>query len=110
MGHFEPQVNSIFQLIASGKRVSEGNEKGTNHTGDDLSLLAETEGFEPSIQFPIYTLSRRAPSTTRTSLQFMRQQIYITQRRLNKLIALAVVTLATSATSIFFNSANFRAT
>ena len=30
---------------------------------------AETEGFEPSIQFPVYTLSRRAPSTTRTSLQ-----------------------------------------
>ena len=27
------------------------------------------EGFEPSIGFPLYTLSRRAPSTTRTSLQ-----------------------------------------
>ena len=31
-------------------------------------VKAETEGFEPSIQFPVYTLSRRAPSTTRTSL------------------------------------------
>ncbi len=31
--------------------------------------LAESEGFEPSIQFPIYTLSRRAPSTTRTTLR-----------------------------------------
>ena len=30
---------------------------------------AETEGFEPSIPFRIYTLSRRAPSTTRTNLQ-----------------------------------------
>src|SRR5690349_23762912 len=32
-------------------------------------LLAETEGFEPSIRFPVYTLSRRASSTTRASLQ-----------------------------------------
>ena len=31
--------------------------------------LAEREGFEPSIQFPVYTLSRRAPSATRTPLQ-----------------------------------------
>ena len=32
---------------------------------------AESEGFEPSIQFPIYTLSKRAPSATRTTLQFI---------------------------------------
>ena len=31
--------------------------------------LAEREGFEPSIRFPIYTLSKRAPSTTRPPLQ-----------------------------------------
>ena len=30
---------------------------------------AESEGFEPSIPFRVYTLSRRAPSTTRTTLQ-----------------------------------------
>ena len=30
---------------------------------------AETEGFEPSIRFPVYTLSRRASSTARASLQ-----------------------------------------
>ncbi len=33
---------------------------------------AETKGFEPLIRFPVYTLSRRAPSTTRTSLLFER--------------------------------------
>src|ERR687898_202992 len=32
-------------------------------------MLAEGEGFEPSIRFPVYTLSRRAPSTTRPPLQ-----------------------------------------
>jgi hypothetical protein len=30
--------------------------------------FAERKGFEPSIRFPVYTLSRRAPSTTRTPL------------------------------------------
>ena len=34
------------------------------------SLAAESEGFEPSIPLLIYTLSRRAPSTTRTTLLF----------------------------------------
>ena len=33
-------------------------------------LLAETEGFEPSIQLPVYKLSRLARSTTLTSLLF----------------------------------------
>jgi hypothetical protein len=31
--------------------------------------LAEREGFEPSRRFPAYTLSRRAPSTTRPPLR-----------------------------------------
>src|ERR1044071_8523646 len=30
--------------------------------------LAEGAGFEPAIRFPVYTLSRRAPSTTRPPL------------------------------------------
>src|SRR5215217_3494869 len=30
--------------------------------------MAEGEGFEPSIRFPVYTLSRRAPSATRPPL------------------------------------------
>ena len=37
-----------------------------------LFYLAEREGFEPSIELPLYTLSRRAPSTTRTSLRVFR--------------------------------------
>ena len=31
--------------------------------------LAERAGFEPAIRFPVYTLSRRAPSTTRPPLR-----------------------------------------
>ena len=30
--------------------------------------VAEGEGFEPSIRFPAYTLSKRAPSATRPPL------------------------------------------
>jgi hypothetical protein len=39
-------------------------------TSAGFSFLAESKRFELLIQFPIYTLSRRAPSTTRTTLQF----------------------------------------
>lgn len=31
----------------------------------NLGRMADREGFEPSIEFPLYTRSRRAPSTTR---------------------------------------------
>src|SRR5690606_13126496 len=34
-----------------------------------LAKLAEGGGFEPPIRFPVYTLSRRAPSTTRPPLR-----------------------------------------
>ena len=33
-------------------------------------LMAERMGFEPMIEFPLYTLSKRAPSATRPPLQF----------------------------------------
>src|SRR5581483_8829217 len=32
--------------------------------------VAERVGFEPTVGFPLHTLSKRAPSTTRTSLRF----------------------------------------
>ena len=34
--------------------------------------LAERVGFEPTVEFPLHTLSKRAPSTTRTSLRICR--------------------------------------
>ena len=46
--------------------------KKGHHYSNELSQKAETEGFEPSIEFPLYTLSRRAPSTTRTSLRLLK--------------------------------------
>jgi hypothetical protein len=38
-----------------------------------FAYLAEREGFEPSIRLTVYTLSRRAPSTTRPPLQIVFQ-------------------------------------
>src|SRR4051812_27607188 len=37
--------------------------------GLDMSKLAERVGFEPTLEFPLNTLSKRAPSATRPSLR-----------------------------------------
>jgi site-specific DNA recombinase len=64
------KISPLFQWIVDRTDVSGEKERGQN-TGDcTLSPLAERKGFEPSMQFPAYTLSRRAPSTTRTPLYF----------------------------------------
>lgn len=34
-----------------------------------MKVYAETEGFEPSKQFPVYTLSKRTSSATRAGLR-----------------------------------------
>src|SRR5512135_3774668 len=39
-----------------------------------VGKLAEREGFEPPIRFPVYTLSRRAVSTTHPSLRVAQLQ------------------------------------
>ena len=71
------------------------------------NIIAESEGFEPSIPLQIYTLSRRAPSTTRTTLLVSAitnraAKIYIVAYRLNIFSALAEVICATSSKEIFF--------
>ena len=43
----------------------------------DLGVMAERQGFEPWRRFPAYTLSRRAPSTTRPPLR----EAVFTQKR-----------------------------
>ena len=45
---------------------------------EKLSLLAERMGFEPMIEFPLYTLSKRAPSTTRPPLHYFSLDILST--------------------------------
>lgn len=59
-----PKVNYIFTRIAHLLGNTSKNEKGTDHLFDNQSLLAEKKGFEPLKPFRVYTLSRRASSTT----------------------------------------------
>src|SRR4051812_18232176 len=40
--------------------------------GLDMSELAERVGFEPTLEFPLNTLSKRAPSATRPSLRLFK--------------------------------------
>ena len=57
--------------LASELATLPGNEKcPAKRPGTDMLLFAERAGFEPAIPFRVYTLSRRAPSTTRTPLQY----------------------------------------
>ena len=64
------KVNPIFDAIAALAGNTGEIKKGTNYNKNDLSPKAETERFELSIELPLYTLSRRAPSATRTRLHF----------------------------------------
>ena len=64
------KVNSIFDAIAALAGNTGEIKKGTNYKENHLSPKAETERFELSIELPLYTLSRRAPSATRTRLHF----------------------------------------
>ena len=53
-------------LVCLRKRAFDtASKQKTRHS---VTGFAERKGFEPSIRLPAYTLSRRAPSTTRTPL------------------------------------------
>ena len=70
-------VNAVL-MINYGKDYLQAKKEGL--LMEDLS--AERKGFEPSIQFPVYTLSRRAPSTTRTPLCTGQQMYCFTDKNL----------------------------
>ena len=129
-------ANPVIQIIAlpNIKRKILQALKDVNK--EFFFFHAETERFELSIEFPLYTLSRRAPSATRTRLLFLffcktslytlspdlsglllppgqlsffkgRQKYSINLYMPNIFWALAVVTAAISLTGIFFTCANF---
>lgn len=51
---------------ATGVNPAAARRKRIAHSRTEM---AEGAGFEPAIRFPVYTLSRRAPSTTRPPLR-----------------------------------------
>jgi hypothetical protein len=62
-GEWRSRNSSNF---SAGYKPSHG-EKKSLHNND--ICLAEGVGFEPTIRFPVYTLSKRAPSATRPPLR-----------------------------------------
>ena len=59
---------AVRQIYLIEKELQE-NKNGTSKVNFDLCRKAEREGFEPSIGFLLYTLSRRASSTTPAPLR-----------------------------------------
>ncbi len=66
--YLTPRVNYVIELISSLSTKFLETKKRQETINSVLSPLVERKGFEPSKQLPVYTLSRRAPSTTRTPL------------------------------------------
>src|SRR4051812_38741703 len=66
--------NSAFELWVRLRKSFSDLRFAVRPTGQRQrnGKLAEREGFEPSVEFPLHTLSKRAPSTTRTSLRVFR--------------------------------------
>ena len=65
---------SVPNHPSGSQQQSTGNahQKRIGRTGKQQicqGVMAERKGFEPSRRFPAYTLSRRAPSTTRPPLR-----------------------------------------
>ena len=59
-----------FALVRDGpKAYRDMTEDSLDAKTERSEELAEREGFEPSVEFPLHTLSKRARSTTPTSLR-----------------------------------------
>src|SRR5688572_4094738 len=65
---------------------------------------SERVGFEPTVEFPLHTLSKRAPSTTRTSLRIFR----ISGLRAVEHLIIAHASSVALSTSITFRISSFR--
>ena len=73
------ETGNLIIRPARGLEIGEGGLEDQNRQNfdQDRSIcrfwkLAERVGFEPTVEFPLHTLSKRAPSTTRTSLRVFR--------------------------------------
>jgi hypothetical protein len=63
------EINFIIAQIARHTGDLALIKKGLSSLFEPKSLSAERVGFEPTIQFPVYKLSRLARSTTLTPLR-----------------------------------------
>jgi hypothetical protein len=64
-----------FAATARSHPCAEPSRRSSRAIERERRRMAERVGFEPTVEFPLHTLSKRAPSTTRTSLRFWNQRI-----------------------------------
>jgi hypothetical protein len=73
MGKFDPSSLSRDVLLVQYGSLTGAELRdfgaGSLKLSKTADCVAETVGFEPTIESPLYTLSRRAPSTTRPRLR-----------------------------------------
>ena len=65
--YWKKKIVTFFKKIAELSFVS-NNKLLKLRLENNANLMAERMGFEPMKEFPLYTLSKRAPSTTRPPL------------------------------------------
>src|SRR5688572_27501270 len=61
-------VDEFDEMARLGKEKRSLDRFRENIVKNGKTGVAERVGFEPTVEFPLHTLSKRAPSTTRTSL------------------------------------------
>jgi hypothetical protein len=66
------QLDSTTYEQESGFGTLGRSDRSHKSFSCSILRLAERVGFEPTVEFPLHTLSKRAPSTTRTSLRIFR--------------------------------------
>jgi hypothetical protein len=64
-----PPPNAVIPMSSGKRRGPRILVKNSVKKQDGIFDMADSEGFEPSRRFPAYTLSRRAPSTTRPTVR-----------------------------------------
>ena len=71
---------NVVAFCRAGGLLSDSPQPQIKKPGTKAGLfnLAVREGFEPSIGINLYTLSRRAPSTTRTPHQILFSSLFVT--------------------------------
>ncbi len=79
----KPSLRAVFclhRLTVKRLLAAISHKQKHPHARVLCCVNAETARFELAIRFPVYTLSRRAPSTTRTRLLFgsAKLKIYLT--------------------------------
>src|SRR6202035_2620926 len=84
-GSFMVESSKIFSTTGGGEAGPPAIlSQNTASYAISVCHVAEGVGFEPTIRFPVYTLSRRAPSTARPPLRLAAPRRWAGETRANR--------------------------